>query len=104
MGATEMKGYVVIDTEVGEGAAFAEFVEKIPAAVAAHGGHFIVRGGELDAVEGDWEPQRLVIMEFESLERARGFIASADYTSLAELRSRAVNSRVVVVEGSNPAG
>lgn len=99
-----MKGYVVIDTEVGESAAFGEFVQKIPDAVAAHGGHFVVRGGELDAVEGNWEPQRLVIMEFESLERARGFIASAEYTALAELRRRAVTSKVLVVEGCAPTG
>lgn len=99
-----MKGYVVIDTETLDAEAFAEFVQKIPVAVAAHGGHFVVRGGQIDTVEGDWFPQRLVVMEFESLERARGFVASAEYTGLSELRHRAVNSKVVIVEGCDPAG
>lgn len=99
-----MKGYVIIDTETLDAEAFAEFLQKIPEAVAAHGGHFVVRGGQLDTVEGDWFPSRLVIQEFDSLERARGFVASEEYTSLSELRHRAVNSKVVVVEGCDPAG
>ena len=94
-----MKGYIVIDTAIIDQDAFAEFAEQIHEAVAAHGGRFVVRGGQSETVEGDWTPQRLVIMEFASLEAARGFIGSAEYTGLDELRHRAVASSVVVVEG-----
>lgn len=94
-----MKGYVVIDTEVIDQDAFAEFVERFPEALAANGGRFVVRGGRSEVAEGDWAPQRLVIMEFESYEAASAFLGSADYAALNELRRRAVNSRIVVVEG-----
>ena len=94
-----MSGYVVIDTETIDEEAYAEFREQILAALTSHGGRFIVRGGHSETVEGDWTPSRLVIMEFDSHEAARGFIASDEYTSLDELRHRAVHSTVVVVEG-----
>ena len=94
-----MNGYVVIDTEVVDQEAFAEFVERIPGAMAANGGRFVVRGGQSQVAEGDWTPQRLVIMEFESYEAANAFLDSDEYTALDELRHRAVKSNIVVVEG-----
>ena len=98
-----MNGYVVIDTEVIDQDAFAEFVERIPEAMAANGGRFAARGGRTEVVEGDWSPQRLVIMEFDSYDAARAFIGSAEYRALGELRSRALRSNVVVIEGYDPA-
>ena len=95
-----MKGYVVIDTEVIDPEAYSEFAERIPAALAAHGGRFLVRTNEVEAVEGDWAPQRFVIVEFDNLEAARGFIGSPEYGALDDVRPRAVNSRIVVVEGT----
>ncbi|MDE0653464.1 MAG: DUF1330 domain-containing protein [bacterium] len=95
-----MKGYVVIDTEVLDSEAYSEFAERIPAALAAHGGRFLVRTNEVAAVEGDWAPQRFVIVEFDDLEAARGFIGSSEYGALDDVRSRAVRSRIVVVEGT----
>ena len=97
-----MKGYVVIDTEIIDQEAYAEFVGKVPAALAEHGGRFLVRTSDAEAIEGGWEPRRLVIIEFDSVEAARGFVTSDEYTSLDDLRHRAAHSRIVVVEGSVP--
>ena len=94
-----MSSYLVIDTEVVDDDAFSEFAEKIYDAVVAQGGTFIVRGSDLDVFEGDWTPQRLVIMSFDSDEGAAEFVRSADYTALEELRLRAVRSSVVVAAG-----
>lgn len=94
-----MSSYLVIDTEVLDQEAFSEFAEKIYDAVQANGGTFLVRGGNLDVVEGDWTPQRLVIMAFESAEGAGEFVRSAEYTALQELRAQAVRAKVVAVEG-----
>ena len=98
-GLAEMSSYIVIDTEVLDEDAFAEFAPKIRDAVTANGGEFIVRGGDSEVVEGDWSPQRLVIMAFATNEGAGEFIHSADYQALQELRSRALKSNVLVVEG-----
>ena len=67
-----MSSYLVIDTEVIDEDAFAEFADKIYDAVTAQGGTFLVRGSDLDVIEGDWTPQRLVIMSFDSDDGAAG--------------------------------
>ena len=94
-----MKGYLIIDTEVKDQGAFSEFVERIASALAAGGGRFTVRNDNVEAVEGDWTPSRLVIMEFDSLDAARAFVGSDEYRSLDDLRHRAVTSKIVLVEG-----
>lgn len=94
-----MSSYLVIDTEVIDEDAFSEFAVKIYDAVIAQGGTFIVRGSDLDVIEGDWTPQRLVIMAFDGDDGAAAFVRSAEYTGLEELRLRAVRSSVVVAAG-----
>ncbi|MCY3656720.1 MAG: DUF1330 domain-containing protein [Chloroflexota bacterium] len=99
-----MKGYMMIDTEVFDQEVFAEFAPKIVDAVQAHGGRFLMRGGTAEVIEGDWAPNRIVVMEFDSFERAQAFVRSTEYTSLNDLRSRCMRSSVVVVEGYDGPG
>lgn len=94
-----MKGYIVIDAEIIDHEAYSEFGGKVPASVAAHGGRLLVRTSNVEAIEGDWVPKRLVIVEFDNLEAAKGYIGSAEYTALDVARRRATKSRIVVVEG-----
>ena len=70
--SSAMKGYVVIDTDAIDPEANSQYVEKVLPVIAAHGGRFLVRTGDVVAVHGDWAPKRLVILEFDSLEAARG--------------------------------
>ena len=65
-----MQGYVVIDTEAIDAEANSECVEKILPVIAAPGGRFFVRTGDVAVVHGDWAPKRLVIIEFDSLDAA----------------------------------
>lgn len=94
-----MQGYVIVDSEVIDAQQLPEFAQKVADAVTAHGGRFLARGGRLEAIHGDWAPQRLVIIEFDSFDRAREFAGSAEYAAVEEFRGRAVNSNVVMVEG-----
>ena len=95
-----MKGYVVIDTETIDAEANSQYIEKVLPVIAAHGGRFLVRTGDAAVVHGDWTPKRLVIIEFDSLEAAEGFVGSAEYSALDDLRQRGANSKIVVAEGS----
>jgi uncharacterized protein (DUF1330 family) len=95
-----MKGYVVIDTETVDQEAYSQYVSQVVGVIERHGGRFIVRTSEVDPIEGGWAPKRLVIIEFESLEAARGFITSDEYTSLNDLRRRGANSHIVLAEGA----
>ena len=97
-----MKGYVLVDREVLDREAFAEFAPRIAEAIAAHGGRFLARGGAVEVTEGDWTPRGIVIVEFESFERARGFMSSPEYAALEGLRERSMRSRTMVVEGYDP--
>ena len=94
-----MQGYVIIDAEVVDSDLLPEFAQKVSEAVAAHDGRFIIRGGNTESIHGDWAPQRLVVIEFDSFDRAREFTGSAEYAALDEYRGRAINSNVVMVEG-----
>ncbi len=98
-GVPRVKGYMFIDTEIFDQEVFAEFAVKIVDAMEAHGGRFLVRGGTTEVIDGDWEPNRIVIMEFDSLERAQGFVRSSEYGALQDLRARCMNARTMVVEG-----
>ena len=59
-----MAGYVIAHAEITDEALFSEFAARQPASVAAHGGKFLVRTGTIEVVQGDWNPQRIAVMEF----------------------------------------
>jgi uncharacterized protein (DUF1330 family) len=70
-----------------------------PGAIAAGGGRFLVRCGELAVLEGDWNPSRLVVLEFEDLEAAKRWYDSAMYQEARKLREGAANFRAIAVQG-----
>ena len=71
----------------------------VPTTVAAYGGKYLVRGGVADVVEGDWNPNRLVVLEFESVERAREWYNSPEYTPAKAVRLKASTCDLLFVEG-----
>ena len=94
-----MAAYIVV-LELGDDSSFAEQRNRLAAPVEAHGGKYLVSGAAAEITEGSLAPQRLAVLEFESVERARALLASAEYTALKELRARsAADVSVSVVEG-----
>ena len=83
-------------------AGFAAYRDRVTPVIAAHGGRYAVRGGAIEGLEGDAPPGRLVIVEFPSMEAARGFYHSADYAPVLQLRLTSAASEVVLVEGTLP--
>ena len=70
-----------------------------PAAIDAYGGSYIARGGDLAVLEGDWQPKRLVILQFEDLETAKRWFESPEYQNAKALRAGAADMNLVAVEG-----
>jgi len=66
-----MSAYVIVDIHISDPEGYEEYKELAPAAVAAYGDRYLARGGRTEHLEGDWIPERLVILEFESVERAK---------------------------------
>ena len=94
-----MAGYVITDVEITDPALYGEFMEKVTASVEGHGDKFVARGGALDTIEGDWKPQRIAILKFDSVERIREWLSSPEYVALKDIRTRSSNISMVVVEG-----
>lgn len=94
-----MAVYSVVNVQVTDPARYADYVEKAPATIARYGGKYLARGGEVEVLEGEWNPQRLVILEFESMERFEEWYNSPEYAPLKQLRRETSVTEYVVVEG-----
>lgn len=95
-----MAAYVIADVEVTDPATYEDYRKQVPATVARYGGKFLVRGGATETKEGGWEPKRLVILEFPSMDQARKWYHSPEYAPALALRLRAARSKVLLVEGA----
>jgi uncharacterized protein (DUF1330 family) len=94
-----MAAYVIVETDVTDPERYEQYKAASPAAVAAGGGRFLVRGGELAVLEGDWQPPRLVMLEFEDLDAAKRWYESEAYQEAKKLREGAANFRAIAVQG-----
>jgi uncharacterized protein (DUF1330 family) len=94
-----MAAFVIAETDVRDPEQYERYRAAVPDTVAAYGGRFVARGGELAVLEGDWQPKRLVVLEFDDLDAARRWYASSEYEAAKRLREGAATLRVVAVEG-----
>lgn len=96
-----MTAYLVLDFSVTDLPGFMPYVQQIPAFIEKHGGRYIVRGVEPAVMEGDWTPERMVILEFPSSDHARAFLADPEAQDLFAVRHRTTVSKLVLVEAAD---
>ena len=94
-----MSVYLIIDIAVIDQGLYEEYVARVPAVVEQYGGRYLVRGGEVVALAGDWQPERIVVVEFESSDQVQDFYASPEFLALAPIRQQSMSSRAIIVEG-----
>jgi uncharacterized protein (DUF1330 family) len=94
-----MPAYVIVEADVTDPERYDQYKAASPAAVASGGGRFLVRGGELVVLEGDWQPSRIVMLEFEDLEAAKRWYESEIYQEARKLREGAASFRAIAVQG-----
>ena len=97
-----MKAYLIVDLTVEDPDRYQEYVKQAPAFVARHGGKYLVRGGEVDVVEGDWTPTRVVVLEFPDKAHLDGLVNDARYQEVANIRRAATVTQMIAVEGCEP--
>lgn len=97
-----MPAFVVVDVDIQDEAAYAEYRAKAPATVAASGGRYVVRGGAVTHVEPGWDLHRFVLLEFPSVAAAKAWYASPAYQAILPIRLRSTRSRMLFVEGLEP--
>ena len=95
-----MAGYIIVDVQVTDPIAYDRYRASVPETLAAFGGKFIVRGGHAETLEGDWQPNRIVVIEFESVAKAKEWWGSQEYAAPKLLRQSASITRMIVVEGA----
>jgi len=94
-----MAAYIVVELEVRDAARYENYKGMVPPSLALYGGRFLVRGGNVETLEGRWSPKRLVIVEFPSVENAKAWWAGAEYAEAKALRQATADTQMIVVEG-----
>ena len=94
-----MAAYIIVDVSINDQLAYEDYKKLTPASITAYDGKFIVRGGQTETLEGNWQPQRIVVLEFPTVERAKEWWSSEMYSEAKAIRQRAANTRMIVVEG-----
>ena len=91
------------DVTVKDPAAYEQYREEAGDLISRHRGEYVVRGGEVEVVTGDWRPNRLIILRFPDKAAVRAYLADPVFQQLGELRQRAIQSQIVMVEGIDSA-
>jgi uncharacterized protein (DUF1330 family) len=95
-------GYVVAEVEVNDSATFAKYAAAVPGTLAPFNAQYLVRGGKIEAVEGDAPKQRFIVIAFDSVEKARAWEDSPAYEAIKPIRHASAHSRVFIAEGVPP--
>ncbi len=94
-----MAGYIVADIEITDPDEYQKYAQQTAATIERYGGKFLVRGGRSETLEGDWKTKRLVILEFPSVEQAKTWYDSPEYSAITGIRHRSAISNMLLVHG-----
>jgi uncharacterized protein (DUF1330 family) len=94
-----MPAYLIADVDITDQDTYETYRSQVPPVVKQYGGRFLVRGGKSETIEGEWQPRRLVVLQFDDTAAARRFYDSKEYQAIIEFRHRAARTRMVLVEG-----
>jgi uncharacterized protein (DUF1330 family) len=94
-----MSAYVIVDIDIQDPAGYEEYKRQASDTVLKYGGEYVVRGGHTEVLEGDWHPNRLVVLRFSSVERAKAWLNGEEYREPRKLRHKTAKTNMIVVEG-----
>jgi len=94
-----MSAYIFVEIDIVDPAGYEEYKALAGATVEKYGGKYIIRGGRTEVLEGDWEPKRIVVLEFRSAQRAKAWLNSEEYREPRKMRHRTARTNMILVEG-----
>ena len=94
-----MAAYMIVDLTVNDPEGFAKYREMVPPTIATYGGRYLARGGAISPMEGDWDPERITVLEFPSVEQAKAWWSSPEYAEAKALRMQTADTKMIIVEG-----
>jgi uncharacterized protein (DUF1330 family) len=95
-----MSAYIIVDVDVHDPARYEEYKQKAASSITAFGGRYLVRGGAVTKLEGDWTPGRFVVLEFPSVARAKEWWNSDLYRPIKAIRHATARSKMILIEGA----
>jgi uncharacterized protein (DUF1330 family) len=95
-----MSAYVIVEIDIVDPVGYEKYKNLAGATVEKYGGKYIVRGGKTEALEGDWHPKRIVVLQFGSLQRAKEWLNSEEYREPRKMRHRTARTNMILVEGT----
>lgn len=96
-----MPAFVFVEINIIDHKLYEEYKKLTPKTVSDFGGKFIVRGGKTEVLEGDPSHNRMVLLEFPSIDEAQAWWNSQEYTRARLIRQRAATTRMILLEGSS---
>lgn len=99
--AAVLPGYVVAEVDITDPGTFQKYSAKAPGTIAQYGGHYVIRNGKNESLEGE-PPKRFVVIQFESVEKAKAWENSPEYEAIKPIRHSSAKSRVFIIEGAGP--
>ena len=97
-----MSAYLIVGLAVHDEGTMRKYRELVGPSIAAYGGRYLVRGGAMEVLEGNWSPRRTVVLEFPDMASLKRWYDSPGYEPIRALRFRAASADVIAVEGMPP--
>ena len=94
-----MSAYVIANVTVKDPVRYEDYRRLVTPTVAKYGGRFIARGGKVEVLEGEWQPNRLVLLEFPSMEQAHAWWSSPEYTEAKHIRHGCAGTEMLLADG-----
>jgi uncharacterized protein (DUF1330 family) len=94
-----MSAYLIVEIDILDPAGYEQYKNLAAATVEKYGGKYIVRGGSTEVLEGEWQPKRIVVLQFESVDRAKEWLNSEEYREPRKMRHRTARTNMILVEG-----
>ena len=94
-----MPAYIITNAEVFDKDAYGEYGKLAPSAIKKYGGEFLAQGGKAEILEGNWTPHRIVVVKFDSIEKAKAMYNSPEYQAAKAKREGAADFNMIVTEG-----
>ena len=97
-----MPVYLIIEIKVKDNDLYSKYVEKVPGVIEGYGGRYLVRGGKITPFSDNWNPERIIVIEFETMEQLQNCFQSEEYLKLSSLRKQSTISKAIIVDGYLP--
>lgn len=96
-----MPAYIIVDITINDPVRYEDYKKMTPGSLKPFDGKFIVRGGKTEALEGNWNPKRIVVLEFPTPEKAKAWWSSVEYAPAKKLRQSIAYTNMLLVEGAS---